>query len=183
MTTTISPVRTVPQTPEPPELGIDPHRLLGLLRRHATTVTVVTAPGGAGLPPAGFTATSFTSVSLRPQLVSFCLDRDSTSWPAVERARHVAIHILAAGQQHLARTFATKGIDRFADDTIWTPGAYGMPLLRGVLATLVCEVAARVPAGDHAIVLGRPVLAQHGDGEPLLYHDGGYRRLDQEESA
>lgn len=159
-------------------LGIDPHDLRGLLRRHATTVTVVTAPGGDGLPPVGFTVTSFTSVSLRPQLVSFCLDRASTSWPAVEQARHVAVHLLAAGQHTLARTFATSGIDRFADRSTWTPGPYGMPLLHGVLATLVCEVQARVPAGDHAIVLGTPVHARHGDGEPLLYHMGGYRRLD-----
>ncbi|WP_444951168.1 flavin reductase family protein [Micromonospora ureilytica] len=28
----------------------------------------------------GFTATSFTSVSLRPPLVSFCLARSSSSW-------------------------------------------------------------------------------------------------------
>ncbi|MBV1855552.1 flavin reductase family protein [Catellatospora tritici] len=160
--------------------GIDPHLLLGTLRRHATTVTVVTLSGGSGLPPVGFTATSFTSVSLRPQLVSFCLDRESTSWPAVQQARHVAVHLLAAGQHDLARNFATKGIDRFADQTTWTPGPYGMPLLHGVLATLVCEVDARVPAGDHAIVLGRPVHAEHRDAEPLLYHMGGYRRLDRE---
>ncbi|NUR69917.1 MAG: flavin reductase family protein [Hamadaea sp.] len=163
-------------TAEP--VGLDPHRLRELLRRQAATVTVVTAPGVAGGPPAGFTATSFTSVSLRPQLVSFCLDRDSTSWPAVEQARHVAVHLLAAGQQHLARTFATSGIDRFADPSAWTPGPYGMPLLHGVLATLVCEVQARVPAGDHAIVLGTPIHARHRDGEPLVYHNGGYRRLD-----
>ncbi|GHJ43640.1 flavin-dependent reductase [Catellatospora sp. TT07R-123] len=161
--------------------GIDPHLLLGALRRHATTVTVVTAPGGPGLPPAGFTATSFTSVSLRPQLVSFCLDRDSTSWPAVQQARHVAVHLLAADQQELARTFATKNVDRFADLGAWTPGPYGMPLLHGVMATLVCEVDARVPAGDHVIVLGRPVHAEHRDAEPLLYHQGAYRLLDRAE--
>jgi len=163
-------------TAEP--VGIDPHLLLGLLRRHATTVTVVTVPGVAGQAPAGFTATSFTSVSLRPQLVSFCLDRDSSSWPAVRQARHVAIHLLAAGQQRLAKTFATSAIDRFADLSTWEPGPYGMPLLHGVLATLVCEVHARVDAGDDAILLGKPVSARHGEGDPLLYHMGGFRRLD-----
>lgn len=157
--------------------GIDPHAYLGVLRRQASTVTVVTAPGVDGLPPVGFTATSFTSVSLRPQLVSFCLDRDSTSWPAVERANHVAVHLLAAGQRDLARTFATRGIDRFADHTAWRRGPYGMPLLNGVLATLVCSVVDRVWAGDHAIVLGRPVAGEHRDGEPLLYHQGGYAEV------
>lgn len=157
--------------------GIDPYQFLGLLQRQAATVTVVTSPAADGLPPAGFTATSFTSVSLRPQLVSFCLDTDSTSWPSIRRAPHVAIHLLRAGQRDLARTFAAKGVDRFADTSLWRPGAYGLPLLKGVLATLICEVVDRVPAGDHAIVLGQPVSSRHEDGDPLLYQMGGYQRL------
>ena len=158
--------------------GIDPYLFRAVLQRHATTVTVVTAPGGHGRPPAGFTATSFTSVSLHPQLVSFCLDTESTSWPAVEQARHVGIHLLRSGQRELARNFATSGIDRFSDTSAWLPGAYGLPMLRDVLATMVCEVVARVPAGDHAIVIGQPVFGRHHEGEPLLYHMGGYHRLD-----
>nr|WP_203913968.1 flavin reductase family protein [Rhizocola hellebori] len=154
-----------------PRLGIDPHRFRSALRRHATTVTVVTA---AGPPPAGFTATSFTSVSLHPQLVAFSLDRASSSWPVVERAGHVAIHLLRAGQQGTARTFATSGIDRFAVHGRWRLGPYGLPLLENPLALLTCSVVQRVVAGDHVLVLCRPVAAEHGDGEPLLYHMGGY---------
>jgi flavin reductase (DIM6/NTAB) family NADH-FMN oxidoreductase RutF len=152
-------------------LGIDSHQFRALLRRHATTVTVITAPGS---PPAGFTATSFTSVSLHPQLVAFSLDRASSSWPAIEQATHVAIHFLRAGQQATARTFATSGIDRFAEHTTWRPGPYGLPLLDNALAILTCAVVERVVAGDHAIVLSRPVAAHHDDGDPLLYHMGTY---------
>lgn len=152
--------------------GIELHHYLGTLRHHATSVTVVTAPG-----PAGFTATTFTSVSLRPQLVSFCIDRDASSLPAVERARHVAVHVLAADQEQLARTFATRGADRFADTRTWRQGPYGVPLLHGVLATLTCEIVERIPVGDHIIVVGRPVSADHRPGEPLLYHMGAYTSL------
>jgi flavin reductase (DIM6/NTAB) family NADH-FMN oxidoreductase RutF len=144
-----------------------------LLRRQASTVTVVTAPG-----PAGFTATSFTSVSLDPPLVAFCLDRGSSSWPAVATATHVAVHLLAQRQQALARTFATSGIDRFAAPTAWSPGPHGVPILDGTLAWLVCRTVDRVVAGDHAVVLAQPLLARHdGDGFPLLYHDGRYAGL------
>ncbi|WP_155370265.1 flavin reductase family protein [Catellatospora vulcania] len=177
MTLTALPPTAADDLPGPAVGGIELHRYLGLLRRHATTVTVVTAPGRPGGPPVGFTATSFTSVSLRPQLVSFCLDRDSTSWPTVSQARHVAIHLLAEGQQDVARTFAARGVDRFADTTLWRQGPYGTPLLQGVLAVLICEVVERIPVGDHAIVLGRPVSAEHHPGEPLLYHMGGYAQL------
>jgi len=71
---------------------VDPDLFRALLRRHAAAVVVVTAPG---TPPAGFTATSFTSVSLEPPLVSFCLAHTASSWPAVSRASLVAVHVLA----------------------------------------------------------------------------------------
>ncbi len=160
-------------------MTIDPQLLRTLLRHQASTVTVVTAPGTpAGTPPAGFTATSFTSVSLAPPLVSFCLDRASSSWPTVARAEHVAVHLLAHTQLDLARTFATSGIDRFAPPTVWRAGPHGVPVLDGTLAWLVCRVVDRVVAGDHAVVLTEPLIAQHGSADsPLLYHQGRYACL------
>ncbi|MFF5200023.1 flavin reductase family protein [Micromonospora sp. SD19] len=156
-----------------------------LLRRQATSVTVVTAVargtepaclGGIGAPiRAGFTATSFTSVSLDPPLVSFCLGTASSSWPVVARAEHVAVHLLAAGQREAATVFATSGIDRFAAYPHWTSGPFGVPLLGGVLARLLCRVVHRVPAGDHSLVIAEPLaLGDGGDGAPLVHHRGGY---------
>jgi flavin reductase (DIM6/NTAB) family NADH-FMN oxidoreductase RutF len=154
-----------------PVAPIDPDAFRVLLRRQAATVAVVTA---AGLPPVGFTATSFTSVSLRPPLVSFCLDRGSSSWPTVACAEHVAVHLLGEDQREVARTFATSGIDRFAAHTGWRAGPFGVPLLDGPVAWLLCRVTHRVLAGDHAIVLAEPLASDHVDGAPLLYHMGGY---------
>jgi len=151
---------------------LSPDAFRTLLRRQAATVTVVTAPGS---PPVGFTATSFTSVSLRPPLVSFCLDRGSSSWPTLERAEHVGVHLLGEGQHEVARTFATSGIDRFAAHTGWRLGPYGVPLLDSPVAWLLCRVTSRVTAGDHAIVLASPLDGSHSDGgRPLLYHMGAY---------
>lgn len=157
-----------------PVAPIDPDTFRALLRRQAASVTVITA---AGDPPVGFTATSFTSVSLRPPLVSFCLARSSSSWPTVAGAEHVAVHLLGAGQREVARTFATSGIDRFAAHSGWRPGPYGVPLLDEPVAWLLCRVTERVLAGDHAIVLAEPVTSGHGDGAPLLYHMGRYAAL------
>jgi flavin reductase (DIM6/NTAB) family NADH-FMN oxidoreductase RutF len=154
---------------------IDPDAFRTLLRRQAATVTVVTAPGE---PPVGFTATSFTSVSLRPPLVSFCLDRGSSSWPTLERASHVGVHLLGEGQHEVARTFATSGIDRFAAHPGWRPGPYGVPLLDSPVAWLLCRVTERVAAGDHAIVLAEPTHGGHAHtAAPLIYHMGRYASL------
>lgn len=156
---------------------VDSDLFRALLRRHAAAVVVVTAPGA---PPAGFTATSFTSVSLDPPLVSFCLAHSASAWPAVTAAEVVAVHVLTAEQEHVARTFATRGIDRFAAHGSWTTGPGGVPLLDGVLARIVCRVEQRVEAGDHTIVLATPETGSHHEdvsAAPLVYHDGHYTHL------
>jgi flavin reductase (DIM6/NTAB) family NADH-FMN oxidoreductase RutF len=153
---------------------VDADLFRALLRRHAAAVVVVTAPGE---PPVGFTATSFTSVSLDPPLVSFCLAHSASSWSAVARAEVVAVHVLTREQEQVARTFATSGIDRFASHRAWQVGPHGVPLLDGALAWLVCRVVQRVPAGDHTIVLAEPVYGQHEVDDahpPLFYHMGRY---------
>ncbi|GIG86977.1 flavin reductase family protein [Plantactinospora endophytica] len=161
-----------PESEPPPPVTAD--HLRTLLRHQAATVTVITAPGR---PPAGFTATSFTSVSLRPPLVSFCLDQGSSSRPTLEAAEHVAVHLLGRDQAELARTFATSGIDRFAAPTSWQPGPHGVPLLDGALAWLVCRVVERITAGDHLIMIAEPVATRYVEGEPLIYHNGRYAHL------
>jgi flavin reductase (DIM6/NTAB) family NADH-FMN oxidoreductase RutF len=162
---------------EHPSSPVDADLFRALLRRHAASVVVVTAPGDS---PAGFTATSFTSVSLDPPLVSFCLAHTASAWPAVAGADVVAVHVLTEGQEHVARVFSTRGIDRFATHGDWEHGPGGVPLLNGVLARLVCRVVRRVEAGDHTIVLAAPVTgAVHDDraAAPLVYHDGSYTNL------
>jgi flavin reductase (DIM6/NTAB) family NADH-FMN oxidoreductase RutF len=170
-------------TPLHQDRNVDSDLFRALLRRHAAAVVVITAPGA---PPAGFTATSFTSVSLDPPLVSFCLAKTASAWPAVQAAGTVAVHVLTQEQEHVARTFATRGIDRFAAHGAWHPGPDGVPLLEGVLATIVCRVTRQVEAGDHTIVLATPELGEHHAdlaAAPLVYHDGRYAALLHPEAA
>ena len=161
--------------PLPPQLSPEPvtdDLYRRAFRDHAARVVVVTAAGENG--PVGFTATSLTSVSLDPPMVSFALARSASAWPGVSVASRVAVHLLARGQDALARTFATSGIDRFADVS-WHPGDSGEPLLDDCAAYLCCDVVAHVPAGDHAMVLAEVTAAYVGDaGPPLLYHAGSY---------
>ncbi|BCJ62346.1 flavin reductase family protein [Micromonospora endophytica] len=159
----------------------DAEEIRNLLRHQASTVTVVTAPGA---PAVGFTATSFTSVSLSPPVVSFCLNTGSSSWPTVAGTRHVGVHLLAHHQSELANTFSTSGIDRFAAPTRWRTGPQGVPILDGTLAWLLCRVIDRVTVGSHAIVLAEPELIRRADvGTPLLYHRGRYTGLESATEA
>ncbi|MFB7495661.1 flavin reductase family protein [Streptomyces sp. NPDC056161] len=150
--------------------------LRSTFRRHAAGVAVITARGTLG--PVGFTATSLTSVSAEPPLLSFGIGVGASSWPAMSEADHVGVHILGEHQRELAATFARSGADRFGAPTAWREGPEGVPVLGGVLAWLVCRVVGRVPAGDHCIVLAEVVLGDPaGAGRPLLYHEGGFGAL------
>ncbi|MFJ7150229.1 flavin reductase family protein [Streptomyces sp. NPDC100445] len=153
-----------------------PDLLRSTFRRHAAGVAVITARGAAG--PVGFTATSLTSVSAEPPLVSFGIGTSASSWPTVAEADHVGVHILGEHQSELAATFARSGADRFGAPTAWRDGPEGVPVLDDVLAWLVCRVVGRIPAGDHRIVLAEVVLGDpSGSGRPLLYHQGRFGGL------
>jgi flavin reductase (DIM6/NTAB) family NADH-FMN oxidoreductase RutF len=162
-----------------PDLGsprlASPDLLRSVFRRHAAGVAVITAYDGA---PVGFTATSLTSVSAEPPMLSFGIGTGSSSWPVMAEADHVGVHILGAHQQDLAATFARSGADRFAAPTRWRHGPEGVPLLDDVQAWLVCRITARVPAGDHRIVVAEVLAGDSaGPGRPLLYHDGRFTAL------
>jgi flavin reductase (DIM6/NTAB) family NADH-FMN oxidoreductase RutF len=153
-----------------------PDLLRSVFRRHAAGVAVITARGAAG--PVGFTATSLTSVSAEPPLISFGIGTGASSWPAIAEAEHVGVHILGEHQQELAATFARSGADRFGPATAWHEGPEGVPVLDGVPAWLIGRVVSRVPAGDHRIVLAEVVLGDpSGAGRPLLYHQGRFTAL------
>lgn len=158
-----------------PQLA-SPDLLRSVFRRHAAGVAVITARGAAG--PVGFTATSLSSVSAEPPMLSFGVSTGASSWPAISGTDHVGVHILGEHQEELAGTFARSGADRFGGPTTWREGPEGVPVLDGVLAWLVCRVVARVPAGDHRIVLAEVVLGDPaGAGRPLLYHQGRFNGL------
>ncbi|MEU7002169.1 flavin reductase family protein [Nonomuraea sp. NPDC046570] len=145
------------------------------LARHATGVVIITA--AAEGVPVGLTATSFSSVSLTPPLVSFYVDHNSTTWPWLRLADRFAVNVLAGHQHDLATRFARKGIDRFADPTRWNPAPDGTPLLEDVSAHLICTPHTTVDIGDHTLVVGLVTDTSTGRGAPLLYHQGRYGRF------
>ncbi|MFF3444343.1 flavin reductase family protein [Streptosporangium sp. NPDC002721] len=143
------------------------------LGQFATGVAVVTAatPRGDRL---GVTVNSFTSVSLDPPLVLWCLSRRAPSAPAFAEAGRFAVNVLAAGQEHLSRRFATPLPDKFAGvETLFAPG--GVPLLAGTLAHFACRSVATYDGGDHLIFVGEVEHFRREEGEPLVFHSGNYR--------
>lgn len=153
----------------------DPKDYRRTLGQFATGVTVVTTRGQDGRF-IGLTVNSFTSVSLQPPLVLWCLVRQSPSLAAFQGASHFAINILATGQHGLSRQFASQVPDRFAGVEL-EEGKAGVPRLKGVAAQLVCRNAGQFDGGDHVIFLGQVEEYLRSEEKPLLFHSGRYRSV------
>ncbi|MBB3730811.1 flavin reductase family protein [Nonomuraea dietziae] len=157
------------------ETGVDGERFRSALARHAAGVVVVTA-NSRGVP-VGLTATSFSSVSLAPPLVSFYVAQSSATWPWLRLAGTFAVNVLAGDQHDVAGRFARKDVDRFAEPTRWRPGPAGTPLLEDVAAHLICAPHSTMAIGDHILVVGLVTSASTTRAAPLLYHHGRYGRF------
>ncbi|GAA3732540.1 flavin reductase family protein [Streptomyces tremellae] len=156
--------------------GTTPERFKQAFRNHPAGVVVVSVDAGRG--PTGFTATSLTSLSLEPPLVSFAIGTGTSAWPHVERAASLVVNFLAAGQEDVAIRFATSGIDRFAAPTRWFRHPAGDPVLDGTAGWLRADVERTVLAGDHRIVVARVAEARLDErGVPLVFHAGRYHTL------
>lgn len=156
--------------PVPDRLSDDTLAYRRALGSFATGVCVVTAHSANG--PLGMTINSFTSVSLEPRLVLWCLDEQSERWPAFSAAEHFAIHVLGAEDRARAERFA-KGIWSLApEDYLDRPDA--APCLPDVLCRLDCRTHRRIPMGDHMILVGEVQTFQARDGEALTFWRGRY---------
>ena len=169
---------------EPPADG-RPHaptlrRALGCF---VTGVTVVTTRDADGAP-LGFTASSFTSVSLDPPLVLVCVGHEVERLAVYRRCSEFAVNVLGDSQRALSVRFATEHPDRFAG-VRWREGAHGVPILEGCIAALECASWRRIEAGDHMILIGRVLRCEDSSHRPLVYWRGSYRRVppDWDDSA
>jgi flavin reductase (DIM6/NTAB) family NADH-FMN oxidoreductase RutF len=139
----------------------------GILSHFASGVTVVAVNGPRG--PAGFTATGFTSASLVPPLILFCIDKDASVYDVVVKAEAFGVSILDVSQASIARRFAQSDIDRFEGVAVRSGDATHVPLIEGALAHLECHRHALHDVGDHTIVVGEVAGGFAGGGRPLVH--------------
>ena len=155
-------------------MPIDGARFRQVLGHFASGVTVVTTTHQGH--NAGMTVSSFTSLSLDPPLILFCVDQRLSTHEALLAAGKFAVNILASDQEHLSRQFASREIDKFKG-VAHQAGVLGVPLLDGAIAVIECQLHSTLPGGDHTILIGEVVATQIREGEPLLYYRGGYREI------
>ncbi|WP_172652685.1 flavin reductase family protein [Rhodococcus opacus] len=127
--------------------------------------------------PIGMAASSFTSVSFDPPLVSVAVQNTSRTWQVLRTAPRIGITILARNQAATCRQLSLREGDRFAD-VPWSRTAQGAVHIAGGISTLDCSLHSEVAAGDHAIalfVVHDFALAPTTD--PLVFHASSFKQL------
>lgn len=146
--------------------------LKGFNRQFITGVTVVTTTDAEGRPR-GLAANSYASVSLDPPLVLICVQKTSSTYPALFHSQHLGINILSTSQRDTVATFASRDPDKFAN-VDWHQGPQGSPLIDGSAASIEAEIKERFQARTHTVFIARVVHAEAGESTPIVYKSGRF---------
>ncbi len=143
-----------------------------------TGVAVVTAMTPQR-QPMGITVNSFTSVSLSPPMVLWCIDNKSDRYHIFARATGFTISVLGTAHEEVSSRLAKRGAHSLEGlDLIGTE--LGPPALADALAIFECAREAVHPGGDHAILVGRVLrFARRDAGAPLIFFRGRYGALEK----
>jgi flavin reductase (DIM6/NTAB) family NADH-FMN oxidoreductase RutF len=125
----------------------------------------------------GFTAAWVMQTSFDPLLLALSINPENASYQPLHAGAGFTVNVLKRGQLELARRFGTRSgreEDKLAGIR-WRPGRAGAPILEEALAYFDCELAGRMPAGDHELVLGRIIDGKILDpsAAPLTYAETG----------
>jgi flavin reductase (DIM6/NTAB) family NADH-FMN oxidoreductase RutF len=153
---------------------VDPAEFARTMAHVPTPVTVVTTVDPSGRRW-GFTASSFSSLSLDPTLVLVCPAKSASCHEAFVRADRFLVNVLASDQAGIAAGFARSGADKFADSPM-EPCEFGLPGLPDATARLACALHDVLDGGDHSILIGRVQAVSVSGSEPLVYYNRLFTR-------
>jgi flavin reductase (DIM6/NTAB) family NADH-FMN oxidoreductase RutF len=143
----------------------------------ASGVTVVTTHSEK-FGTQGMTVTAFSSVSVNPPQVLICINESADTGEGIQESQYFAVNVLSSTQQDVSNQFAggSSQQQRF-ENTPWTTGITGAPILDDSLMSLECKVIEKIHAGTHWIIIGEVQDCVCREGEPLLYYRGNYQQL------
>ena len=114
----------------------DPAQIRKVCGRFVTGVAIVTSAGSEGA--VGVTINSFSSVSLEPPMVLFCVHSRSRIRMALSESRAFAVNILAEDQVSICRSFSSRDSSDFSGVRRHV-GETGAPIISDSLAYLECR--------------------------------------------
>ncbi|MBM3579516.1 MAG: flavin reductase family protein [Alphaproteobacteria bacterium] len=123
----------------------------------------------------GMTINSFTSVSLNPPLVSFCIYNKSTNLKLFKKNRYFSLNVLSQEQLDLAQAFATPRNSKKWGVEPYFLGQKGNPIFQNSLAFFECKKQRIIKCGDHHIIIGEILdFGKINHGKPLVFFGGNF---------
>ena len=150
------------------------------LGKFVTGVTIITTCEKDGTPR-GFTANSFTSVSLEPPLILICIGDFNEGLELFKNSEYFAVNILKESQVDISNLFAQPLKNKF-EEIKWSNSKFGIPIIKGALAWLECKNFDQKRSGDHLILIGNVKNFHNEGGYPLAYYNGNYISFNNETS-
>lgn len=141
------------------------------LGHFATGVTIITSESKEGVH--GFTANSFTSVSVDPMLVLVSVDRKAKAMEVLKNNNFI-VNILKNDQQQAAMHFAGRAMEEAPFE--WAEGMLGKRI-KNSLAFIECKPWNAYDGGDHVLFLGEVKNFKYNEGTPLTYYCGQFTEL------
>ena len=157
-------------------MSLSPNQLRKTFGKFATGVTIMSIIDEDG-EALGVTANSFTSVSLEPPLILWCLRCEASIHSVFMKKDLFSVNVLAEGNKYLSDRQASK------DNQVLPAGSFrktasGVPVLVEAMTSLECRTIRRDDGGDHTIFLAAVENIEEGrGGNPLLYFESKYRVL------
>jgi flavin reductase (DIM6/NTAB) family NADH-FMN oxidoreductase RutF len=154
-------------------MSVDEATFKNALAQWSSGVTIVTTRLEDGTVK-GMTASSFSSVSMKPFLILVCVARRLYTHRLLEQSGIFAVNILGTDHNYWGKLFAGiyPEVENRWEDIHYQTAVTGSPILPGALGWMDCRLYRQVEAGDHSIFLGEVVAAGNaGSGQPLMYYN------------
>jgi len=143
------------------------------MRKFATGVTIISINRSEKY--IGKTVNSFASLSLKPPLILFSLDRKSSSLKEYKLSRFIGVNILSHKQKKLSDYFSQKNASWNNIETFLSSN--NIPLIKNCVTNLDCQKIKNIVAGDHIIFICKiNKLRVDENKKPLIYFNSKYKK-------
>ena len=136
------------------------------MSKFATGITVISINNNKNL--LGKTVNSFTSLSLKPPLVLFSLDKKSSSLSKFKNSKYLGINFLSKKQKILSDYFSKNKNHWGSTEYFFSKNS--VPMIKNSLANLCCKRLETISKGDHIIFICEVLeLKCNNSLKPLIY--------------
>jgi flavin reductase (DIM6/NTAB) family NADH-FMN oxidoreductase RutF len=141
------------------------------MSKYATGVTIITIDSKEKY--FGKTVNSFASLSLKPPLILFSLDKKSSSLNIFKKSSFFGINILSKNQKKLSNYFSMK--NPLWKNTPFTLSKNNVPLVNNCVANIDCKKIKLINQGDHIIFICKINTVKINEKKkPLIYLNSKY---------